>query len=69
MKNQRTFRLEFKRQVVEELLSGESGAAQLCRRHNIAPSLLSRRKYRQITDEGCAEIFAELKSGEAEKVK
>jgi transposase len=40
MRNQRTFSLEFKRQVVEELLSGESRAAQLCRRHNITPSLL-----------------------------
>jgi transposase-like protein len=35
MKNQRSFGLEFKRQVVEELLSGESSAAQLCRRRNI----------------------------------
>ncbi len=40
MRNQRTFSLEFKRQIVEELLSGESRPAQLCRRHNIAPSLL-----------------------------
>jgi transposase len=40
MKNQRTFSLEFKRQLVEELLSGESRPAQLCRRHNITPSLL-----------------------------
>jgi transposase len=40
MRNQRNFSLEFKRQVVEELLSGESGAAQLCRRHNISSSLL-----------------------------
>jgi transposase len=40
MRNQRTFSLEFKCQVVEELLSGESRAAQLCRRHNITPSLL-----------------------------
>jgi transposase len=40
MKNKRTFSLEFKRQVVEELLSGESGAAQLCRRHDIGASLL-----------------------------
>jgi transposase len=31
---------EFKRQVVEELLSGESRPAQLCRRHNISSSLL-----------------------------
>ncbi len=40
MKNQRTFSSEFKRQVVEELLSGESGPAQLCRRYNISSSLL-----------------------------
>lgn len=40
MRNQRNFSLEFKRQVVEELLSGESSAAQLCRRHNINSSLL-----------------------------
>ena len=40
MRNQRSFSLEFKRQVVEELMSGESGPAQLCRRHNITPSLL-----------------------------
>jgi len=40
MRNQRSFSLEFKRQVVEELLSGESGAAQICRRYNISASLL-----------------------------
>ena len=40
MKNQRTFSQEFKRQVVEELASGESHPAQLCRRHNISSSLL-----------------------------
>ena len=40
MRNQRSFSLEFKRQVIEELLSGESGPAQLCRRHNITSSLL-----------------------------
>jgi transposase-like protein len=40
MKNQRTFSLEFKRQVVEDFLSGENGAAQLCRRYNICSSLL-----------------------------
>jgi transposase len=40
MRNQRSFSLEFKRQVVEELMSGESRPAQLCRRHDIAPSLL-----------------------------
>jgi len=40
MRNQRTFSLEFKRQVVEEFLSGESGAAQLCRKYNICSGLL-----------------------------
>ncbi len=40
MKDKRNFSLEFKRQVVQELLGGESGAAQLCRRHNITSSLL-----------------------------
>lgn len=40
MKNKRTFGLEFKRQVVEEQLSGESGTAQLCRKYNICASLL-----------------------------
>jgi transposase len=40
MKNQRSFSVELKRQVVEELLSGQSSTAQLCRRHNIGSSLL-----------------------------
>jgi transposase len=40
MRNQRNFSLEFKRQVVEELLSGESRPVQLCRRYNISASLL-----------------------------
>ena len=40
MRNIRSYRLEFKRQVIEELLSGESRPAQLCRRHNISSSLL-----------------------------
>jgi transposase-like protein len=40
MRSQRSFILEFKRQVIEELLSGESGPAQLCRRYNITSSLL-----------------------------
>ena len=40
MKNRRYFSLEFKRQLVEELLSGESRPAQLCRRYNLSASLL-----------------------------
>jgi transposase-like protein len=40
MRNQRSFSLEFKRQVVEELLTGESRPVQLCRRYNITSSVL-----------------------------
>ena len=40
MRNRRSFSVEFKRQIVEELLSGESGPAQICRIHNIQSSLI-----------------------------
>ena len=40
MKKYRTFSPEFKRQLIEELLSGSSTAAQLSRRHQISSSLL-----------------------------
>ena len=40
MRNQRSFSLEFKRRVIEELLSGESRPAQLCRRYDITFSVL-----------------------------
>jgi transposase-like protein len=40
MRSQRSFSLEFRREVAEELMSGETGPAQLCRRHDIAPGLL-----------------------------
>ena len=40
MRNQRSFSLEFKRRVVEELMSGEGRPAQLCRRYNITSSVL-----------------------------
>ena len=40
MRNQRSFSLEFKRRAVEELMSGESRPAQLCRRYNITSSVL-----------------------------
>jgi transposase len=40
MRNQRGFSVEFKRQVIQELLSEESPPAQLCRRYNISSSLL-----------------------------
>ena len=40
MRNQRSFSLELKCQVIEELLSGESRPAQLCWRYNISSSVL-----------------------------
>jgi len=40
MRNQRSFSVEFKRQVIQELVSEESRPAQLCRRYNISSSLL-----------------------------
>jgi transposase len=40
MKQRRRFRVELKRQVVEELLSGISIPAQLIRRHEISSGLL-----------------------------
>ena len=40
IRNQRSFSQEFKRYAVEELISGESRPAQICRRYNISSSLL-----------------------------
>jgi len=40
MRNQRSFSLEFKREVIQELLSGDVTPVQLCRRHNISSGLL-----------------------------
>jgi len=40
MRSQRSFSVEFKKQVIQELLSEESRPAQLCRRYNISSSLL-----------------------------
>jgi transposase-like protein len=40
MRRQRRYSLEFKRQAVEELLSGQSRPAQICRRYELSSSLL-----------------------------
>ncbi|MEA3485148.1 MAG: transposase [Candidatus Aerophobetes bacterium] len=40
MRKQRRFTAEFKREVVEELLSGATGPAQLSRRYNLSSGLL-----------------------------
>ena len=43
----RTFSTEFKRRVVEEFLGGHVSQAQLCRQHELSPTMLRewRRKY------------------------
>ena len=40
MRKQRSFSPQFRRQVIEELLSGVSTPAQICRRHEISSGLL-----------------------------
>src|ERR1700752_3364042 len=40
----RSFPAEFKAQVVLDLLSGAASPAELCRKHNVKPQLLSQRK-------------------------
>lgn len=40
MRKPRTFTAEFKRQVVEEMLSGATRATQLCRRYNLSRDLV-----------------------------
>jgi len=40
MRKPRTFTAEFKREIVEELLSGATGPAQLSRRYNLSSGLL-----------------------------
>ena len=41
MRQQRNFSIAFKKQVVQELISGSSRPSQICRRYNIVPSLLA----------------------------
>jgi transposase len=50
MRKQRSFSPEFKCQVIEELLSGASTPAQICRRHEISSGLLYywRRQYGRV---------------------
>ena len=38
----RTFSREFKLEVVQQLAAGEKRPAQICREHNLAPSLVQR---------------------------
>lgn len=40
--SRRTFSREFKLEIVQQLASGEKRPAQVCREHNLAPSLLQR---------------------------
>jgi transposase-like protein len=56
MARRRTFKPEFKAQVVLEDLSGVRSAAELCREHNLSPQVLSRWKAQFL--EGAPAIFA-----------
>jgi len=49
-RRKRTFGAEFKREVVLELLSGETSAAALCRRYEISPNSLA--AWKKSFDEG-----------------
>ena len=44
MRSRRTFSTEFKRQIVEEILSGASTTAAMCRKHSIAYPVVARWK-------------------------
>ena len=44
MRSRRTFSTEFKRQIVEEILSGASTTAAQCRKHSIAYPVVARWK-------------------------
>jgi len=63
MGKQRRLSIEFKRQVVDEYLSGASTAAQLCRKHSISSGLmyLWRRQYLKNSFEADAAQEAVLK--------
>lgn len=44
MPNHRTFPLDFKAQVVLEVISGAKTATEICRKHQIKPDLFSKWK-------------------------
>ena len=44
MKSRKTFSIEFKRQIVEEILSGTTTTAAICRKHSIAYPVVARWK-------------------------
>lgn len=44
MKHRRSFSNEFKRKIIEELLSNSTTTATICRRHNIAYPVIARWK-------------------------
>jgi transposase-like protein len=56
MPRRRTFRPEFKAQVVLEDLTGVKSAAEICREHRLSPQVLSRWKAEFL--ERAPEIFA-----------
>jgi transposase len=72
MNPRRRFRVELKRQVVEQLLLGDSSAAQLCRQYEISSGLLYhwRQQYRRgrFGNEATAEGALENRVRELERL-
>jgi len=72
MRKQRSFSPEFRRQVIEELLSGVSTPAQICRRYEISSGLLYhwRKRYGRgdLVSNGKREAFLEERIQQLEQM-
>ena len=67
MKKRRTFKPDFKVQVVLEELTGAKSRAEICREHNLGPQLLGR--WRAEFLQGAAQIFATEQKQVAEEAR
>ena len=63
----RSFAAEFKTRVVLELLNGSSSPAELCRRHNVKPTLLSQWKSKVI--DGMPTLFGVEEADRQDQVR
>jgi transposase len=66
MAQRRKFTAEFKAQVVLDLVSGATSAAELCRRHQLNPQLLARWKTEFL--ERAPLLFEQNQSQEQEQI-
>jgi len=71
MKTQRSFRPEFKRQVIKELLSGISSPAQIIRRYEISSGLLYhwKKQYAKGADQPSSKTILHHYPGKIKPVK